>query len=345
MRKVSVIVPVYNSALYMKKCFDSILNSTLEDIEIIAVDDCSQDNSVEILNNYAMRYPNKFKVIFLPENMRQGGARNAGIRAATGEYLAFVDSDDWIEPNMLEWLYAAAKKNNADCAGGDYYISSVEDKPIKVNYSGFSLDDCSKARLDFIHNHDFFWTRIYKTRFIVDNDLYFPDRIFYEDAYFGFFTSLLAKTVSKIDGYFYHYYVREDSTMRSRNTVHQYEKIKIPDLIWQRSLNSGYFEEFENEIKEYFLKFHVQTVIYTCLGQFDVPNIAKLTEISKNILLRMPNYKKSSAYRLLNSEYKFYLNTLLLSPKFLIWCHKHNIYPYLEAIWKKFTFLNGKLCN
>ena len=112
MPKVSIIVPVYNSGKYLKTCLDSLVNQTLKDIEIIAVDDCSTDNSILILMDYAKKYHN-IKVYHNRENLGQGASRNRGLDIARGEYICFVDSDDYIRYTMYEDMYKAAVNNSA----------------------------------------------------------------------------------------------------------------------------------------------------------------------------------------------------------------------------------------
>ena len=121
MTKVSIIVPVYNMAAdgKLNYCIDSLLNQTLQDIEIIAVDDASTDSSAEILKGYEEKYPGKFKAIYSPENHKQGAAKNLGIKASRGEYLGFMDADDWALDTMYERLYDLAKKTGADMTGCD----------------------------------------------------------------------------------------------------------------------------------------------------------------------------------------------------------------------------------
>lgn len=123
MPKVSVIIPVYNAKDYLERCLDSVCNQTLKDIEIICVDDCSTDNSLEILNKYADKYP-QMKIIHQKVNGGESKARNTGIDNATGEYLGFVDNDDTIDLDFFEKLYNNSK--NADIVKGnlkeiDYY--------------------------------------------------------------------------------------------------------------------------------------------------------------------------------------------------------------------------------
>lgn len=111
MPKVSIIIPVYNAAIYIEDCLDSIIHGDLDDIEIITVNDGSADNSLEILNRYHERHGIK---VISQENSGPAKARNKGLEIATGEYIGFVDSDDWVEPNMFSEMYQTAKKVDAD---------------------------------------------------------------------------------------------------------------------------------------------------------------------------------------------------------------------------------------
>lgn len=113
--KVSVIVPVYNSERYLRDCLESLLNQTLTELEIILVDDASTDKSFEIMAEYKSQYP-KIKIFKSEQNKGQGASRNIGMSLVTGEYIGFLDSDDYVTPTMYENLYNAAKENNADIA-------------------------------------------------------------------------------------------------------------------------------------------------------------------------------------------------------------------------------------
>ena len=111
--EISVIIPVYNAEKFIIKCLDSVINQTFQDIEIICIDDCSTDNSKQILKDFASK-DSRIKTIFFDKNKKQGGARNAGLDIAQGKYVTFVDADDYIEPTMLEKMYKAAERNYCD---------------------------------------------------------------------------------------------------------------------------------------------------------------------------------------------------------------------------------------
>ena len=109
--EVSVIVPVYNVEKYLNRCVESLLNQTYKNIEIILVNDASPDNSIAIMKEYEKKYPDIIKCIYLTKNVRQGGARNRGLKIAKGKFICFVDSDDWVDSdyipiNLLSITYA-----------------------------------------------------------------------------------------------------------------------------------------------------------------------------------------------------------------------------------------------
>ena len=129
--KVSIVVPVYNGARYLKECLDSLLSQTLQDVEVIVVDDASTDSTPTVLSDYARRDP-RVRVLTQKKNLGVSSARNLGIGAAAGEYVGFCDADDWIEPPMYEILYDAAKRREADISFCGVY-KNLERRAVQVD--------------------------------------------------------------------------------------------------------------------------------------------------------------------------------------------------------------------
>lgn len=340
MIKVSIIIPVHNSIEYLCKCLDSCLHQTLKEIEVIAVDDCSEDDSPKLLAEYEQSYPLRFRAIYLNENIRQGGARNAGIRAAQGEYLAFVDSDDWIELDMCKCLYDLA--NGADLVGSNYYVSDnygdIEKiLPYRSDHVGEMDED---KRLFYLNRCGMFWTRLYRRDFIIQNKLFFPEKTYYEDAWFNFMTALYADKIEKCEGFFYHYFQSSNSTMRSRNKPHQYERIGIADRIWDDCMSRKLYESHRDSVEFKYLYMMAANVLYTCLGQFDKPDAFQLQRCRDSVLARMPEYKKSMAYKELSDDLCYYFTINMHSPKAAIIAYTHNLYRFRAktmAIKKRLT--------
>ena len=135
--KLSIIVPVFNMASggKLEYCLESLVNQTINDYEIIAVDDCSTDNSLEILHQYETKYPDKFKVIASPVNKKQGGAKNLGLEIAKGDWIGFIDSDDWIHIQTVEKLYNAAIENKVFVSTCNYQTTNGENPAVDISVS------------------------------------------------------------------------------------------------------------------------------------------------------------------------------------------------------------------
>jgi glycosyltransferase involved in cell wall biosynthesis len=208
--KVSVIIPVYNASKFLRRCFDSCVNQTLSEIEIIAVNDCSPDpQDSEIMREYAELHPNKFRCIWHDVNKRTGGARNTGVHIAQGEYFLCVDDDDYLDLEMCERMYAKAKLENADLAYCDYKIH--QNGNIQI-YSSTTID-FEKNPLTFYHA---VWKTMAKKAFIEENGLYFPENVTVDDL-IGYLWNLKASKIVKIDGLYYNYIIHNSNESLNHN--------------------------------------------------------------------------------------------------------------------------------
>lgn len=189
-KKVSVIIPVYNTEKYLAQCLDSVLNQTLQDIEVICVNDGSTDGSLEILNQYAAK-DKRIKIID-QKNAGQGAARNSALKIARGEYICFLDSDDWLDKNTCKELYEYAKKLNLDMInfeGINYDVvkdNFYEVPGLKINYvSNYNKVYSKEEVLSFIDKVTVSaCLMFYNADFIRNNDIKFPEGLFFEDNYF-----------------------------------------------------------------------------------------------------------------------------------------------------------------
>ncbi|MBM7653825.1 glycosyltransferase [Neobacillus cucumis] len=210
--KVSIIVPVYNTERYLRKCLDSLVNQTLKDLEVIVVNDGSPDNSQIIINEYIEKYPNKIKSI-IKENGGLGDARNHGLQAAQGRYVGFVDSDDWVEPQMYETLY------NAAIEGHDLIICdciAVEDGEENGQViTGFSGNWLSKEQaIMYSTDPAFSCNKLFdRTLF---NKVKFP-KGWYEDVGTTPILMTYSNSVSYVQSPLYYYRQRPDSIIKSQD--------------------------------------------------------------------------------------------------------------------------------
>ena len=333
MVKVSIIVPVHNAEKYLDKCVSSLLNQTLQEIEIILVDDCSSDTCPDLIRQYAGRHPGKVKAILLEENIRQGGARNRGLDIAQGEYIAFVDSDDWVEPDMCDVLYNLS--NGADMVGSNYYIDTDERSKMAAFFYESSADFTIHQKQSFIIGCGYFVGRIYRRAFLDENKLRFPENTFYEDAWFNFMTAIYGKSIVKTDKAFYHYYQSANSTVRNRNNPRQYERIMIPERILADSKARGIYAEFKELIDLKYITMHMSNVRNTCLAQFDEPDWRKIDDIRRLVRSNCGDYKKRDFYKTQSTELKTYFQLAMWSPQMTVFLYKHGIDRWIE-LWGVF---------
>lgn len=222
--KISIIVPVYNVKPYLNKCMDTLVNQTLNEIEIIVVNDGSTDGSIDIIKKYKEKYPNKIVVID-KENEGVGEARNSGIKIAKGEYLGFVDSDDYIETNMFEVLYKNAKDKNSD-------IAICQFKNVDENYNLLETENIYlKPNIKTSENLDQLikinpapWNKIYKKELFIKNDVYFT-KYWFEDLEAITKVLLSSERISFVDQKLYCYLYR-----RSTSSSNIIKKDKIYDI-------------------------------------------------------------------------------------------------------------------
>ena len=219
--KVSIIIPVYNTEQYLKQCLDSIINQTYKDIEIIVVNDNSTDSSYDIIKEYAEK-DNRFVIVNLEEKKEQGNARNKGLEIAGGEYITFVDSDDWVRNDFIEILYKEIEKSNLDVvSASQYFYDNLQKKIIDIKTVSAKILNKRDIETLLIPKKDFFiipvWQKIYRKQFLYDNKIKFK-LCWHEDNIFLFETLIKTTKIRFTDDKIYFYRInREKSSMYERN--------------------------------------------------------------------------------------------------------------------------------
>lgn len=218
---ISVIVPVYNTEKYLKRCIESIINQTYKNIEIILIDDGSTDSSSQICDEYAA-IDNRIKVIH-KENGGQGSARNLALDNMTGKYVGFVDSDDWIDTQMYEILYGNIMKFGADiscCRHHEKDIFDIKNDAVEV----FSQPETMRLHL---YHHEGFgqspWDKLYKKELF--DGIRFPEMRAYEDCATIYQVLAKANKVVFQNVNLYHYEIRENSTMTQKFSAVKFQAI------------------------------------------------------------------------------------------------------------------------
>lgn len=218
MSLVSVIIPVYNVEKYLRQCLDSVINQTLKDIEIICINDGSTDDSLQILEEYAKK-DERIKVIS-KENGGLSSARNEGLRRVASELCYFLDSDDYIEPNLLETAFNVFSNNDIDyyCFGSEVYTeenNSLNQETKTLNkYLKIKFNGIQKATFDVGQNQNIHvWNKVFKTSIIKNNNIWFVEGLLYEDIFFTWYYFFLSKKIYFDKNIFHHYRIHSNSIM------------------------------------------------------------------------------------------------------------------------------------
>lgn len=240
---ISIIIPCYNASSYIERCLTSICSQTIgvEKLEIILVNDASTDNTLELLEQWEKRYPEQIIVVTYDTNVKQGGARNAGLCYANGDYIGFVDADDWIEPEMYEEFYRRAREGSFDSVCGKFIHESSYNNTIPKQRDSSDIIYDFESRDGFYWNtveesgvngsyERYIWLGIFKRSVILNNQLRFPEGVIFEDSYWLSVWQLYCKNLCIVDRVFYHYYHHPESSMMKRN-------------------NPAFFDRLSNEVK------------------------------------------------------------------------------------------------
>ena len=273
MPKVSVIVPIYNVEKYLAECLNSLIAQTLEDIEIICINDGSNDGSYNILSDFAKK--DSRIIVINQDNMGVSYTRNKGVEVAKGEYVAFIDSDDWVDVDYYEKLYNSAIKNKADVSvssiiktSSKYRFSILEYKEEKVfeNYE-------DKLMVCGIPEKSYVWNKIYKRDKLLKSGIKFIEGAIYEDCIFTpqilFYTGKLVT----VPGTNYYYFRHNNSLVRQKG-----EKAEKDFKNAQKEMAKFYSE---NNVDT--SKFEVVTKKYKILGVTLYKTITKANK-TKHVL-------------------------------------------------------------
>ena len=305
MKKVSVIVPIYNVEEYLEKCLDSLVNQTLKEIEIILVNDGSPDNSEKIVKKYEDKY--KDKIIYIKkENGGQATARNLGLTYATGEYITYVDSDDWIELDMFKTMYDTAKKKNADLVTCDSYI--VNDG-VKTVFS--KNTDEKEIKKSFILNESGPWGKIIKKSILIDNKIHFPEIRAYEDIAIMPSLMLYSNVIVHISKPMYNYLIRAGSTMKQTKYSDKLEQIFFSlKYLEDTFIKEQKYIEYKTELEYLYIDhlLHAASLRFFVFDNY-AKNIEKIVKIIKD---KFPDWRKNKYYKKENIKYKVVCNLFYL---------------------------------
>lgn len=297
-KEISIIIPCYNTEKYIEKCIKSLINQTIgmDKIELIFINDASTDKTLEILQCYEMQYPESIILIDLPENSRQGTAKNIGLSYATGKYIGFCDSDDYIEPNMYEVLYKNIIETKADYSVCQL-IQENENKcsdivgPEEDAILDFTVEEFNNTIIRAISVA--MVQCLFSKEFLDKVNTSFPERLTYEDNYYMSILNYYVSKISLVPMPLYHYKLHIGSTIQKRNSEHHFDRLKIELMKVEEFKRRGLFEKYREDIESQFIILYFVNTINILLTRFDEVPEGIITEMQRTVKMYFPNWKEN----------------------------------------------------
>lgn len=245
-KKISIVVPVYNGEAFFEKSLQSLLAQTLEDLEIIIINDGSTDGTQKIIDTYQERYPDRIKSR-LVENGGAGKARNYALDLAEGEYIGFFDSDDFIAKDMYEKLYDKAVREDADIVVCGYYVATNTSlrsyQKGSMEYYGQSIYDQPDM---FVYGVPYLWNKIFRRAMIEKNSIRFHDFRIFEDLEFTYRLFFLANRIVKVDEPLYYYMKLNADSLTARFTDRFFDIVPAMKSLVQFARDLGVYDQFKD---------------------------------------------------------------------------------------------------
>lgn len=330
--KLSVIVPVYNMAAdgKLQYCMDSLLNQTFSDMEIIAVDDASTDNSLDILKSYEAEYPHLVRVIHYDTNKRQGGAKNAGLQAAKGEWIGFIDSDDWVTPDYYEKLIKKAEENGADMVGCDYSLVSEHTFTVGEVIQNNALEQTGvldkEKHKKLILRSGSMVIKVYRHEIIKENKLDFPEGIFYEDNCAGPVWSLYFTHFEKVEEPMYYYYQHQVSTVHHVSESKCLDRMRAGELLLLEMKDRGFLEEYHAEIEYRFAELYFVNTLFSYMLGVKKKRLSFVKKLKAGMLAAFPDFQNNPYYKQYTGEEEQRMIAMLMQSD-------AKFYWYYRALW------------
>ena len=279
--KLSIIVPIYNVEPYLEACLDSLLAQTIGDFEILLVDDGSKDRSGEIADRYAAARPEIFRCMHI-DNGGQGRARNLALPLAQGEFVGFIDSDDWIEPDMYEKLYDKAQETGADVVYCDFmeHFSDGREQILPAAYQAHPLSAAGSS-----------CNKIFRRTLI--GELRFPEGLWYEDFYFSAVMLVRAAKMAYVREPLYIYRRGQESTMHNNNAAKNLDMLRIMEMLEKELIPLGRRSDFE-----FFLINHVILDSISRLARQETPEkAAVIRTLRRYAQQKLPHLTRCENFR------------------------------------------------
>ena len=314
---ISVIIPIYNVEQYLSKCLDSVINQTYKNIEIICVNDGATDNSLKILEEYKSR-DSRIKII----NQENGGlatARNTGLKNASGEFIYFLDSDDWVCTELIQTTYDAIQNSNADIAMFDTYNVYDEKSYVPVNRVSKFVKSHNTNVLNYKDDTNMrdlqctAWSKLYRKNYLIKNNLWFPYGVrFGEDVPFWFSLLYTNPKIVFIDKCLYFYRKRSTSL-----TAKTYDLIDKQWNVYQECVKTDAYQNASDIEQAYVLDYNVRMAVYgfSAMNSFEL--FLPYEKSLKKFINEYKNYKSTNllklrGYKLLKTRWIYAIGKILV---------------------------------
>ena len=305
MPKVSIIVPIYNVEMYIEKCLETLVNQTLKDIEIILVNGGSKDSSAEIAKKYLEKYPEK--IIYLEkENGGLSDSRNYELPHAKGEYIAFLDSDDYVEENMYEEMYELAKKEDSDMVQCNFYWEYPDKNKKKIG----ELKQYSNKKEMLVKTRVEAWNKLIKREILVKNpEIRFPKGLRYEDVEFTYKLIPYVEKISILNKPFIHYIQRGNSISNTQNERTK-EIFDVLDNVIKYYKEKNLYEEYKEQLEYVYVKTVLCRSLLRMVKINDKDIKSQLLKRTwENVNTKFPEWKKNPILKKNKSLKDLYLKT------------------------------------
>lgn len=300
--KLSIIVPVYNMAAEgkLEYCLDSLLKQTISDYEVIAINDASTDNSWEILQQYKQNYPQKMVIYSLKENLRQGGAKNKGLTLAKGDFIGFVDSDDWVSHDCFEKMIIRAEESGADVVACDFcYVYEHTMTPterVACNLPEQVGELTREKKISLFLNPGALVTKIYRRCLFFDEPFSFPEHMFFEDNATGIELLRRAKHFEYIPEPMYFYYQHNTSTVHVITMERCEDRLEAMRIMHQYAKEKGYLNEYHDEIEYKFSNLFYQNTLFSYMQTAKRINYKFVYNMGKEMREYFPDFQQNPYY-------------------------------------------------
>ena len=320
MKKISVIIPCYNVSRWIDRCLTSIVRQTIgmEFVEIICIDDASSDDTWGRLQEWEQKFPENIILIRQEVNRRQGAARNLGLQYASGEWIAFVDADDWVEPDYLALLYDAAESYGCDVACcGHEKDGSVDltcfDKNTRhmKGEEGLVIAETAEVTIDLIRYDRMggtAWGKIIRKDLLLKEHIFFLEDMACEAYYWRPMLYIYIKRAYLIKEKLYHWFVNPLSVSRSKDMVFCVDWITVYFIKWQEYEARGFFQEYR-EVLEYDLT-RDAGILMAWLCECEEPSYSLYRLVKQVVTKKIPDPESNKYFADFNEYFRCFLEAL-----------------------------------